>query len=139
MALFLAALYNAFPASMLISVGLFRFTWLEMQINMGWIFFALWGLFTLILLKWNRFFVRCLNVRRVLANLFVCGIGCLALLGIRRLAIVPASIIREGLLLPRLPFVYINMCISVFLLLGCLALYLQKIQKNGNNVDSHSI
>jgi hypothetical protein len=122
MAPFFAALYGAFPASMLISVGLFRLTWLEMQVNMGWVFFALWVLFTIILLKWGRFLGICRGVRRALANLLVCGAGCLLLLGTSRITVVPASIIREGLMLPRLPFAHVNAGIGAFLFFGCVAL-----------------
>jgi hypothetical protein len=126
MSRFLKALYNAFPPAMLIAVGLFRITWLEMRVNIGWIFFGLWALFTLILVVWSRFFGKLLSVGGTSANLLVCCAGCAALLGLKRLAVVPASLIREGLTMTRLPFSTVNAVVIAALLLGWIALFLRK-------------
>jgi hypothetical protein len=119
----LKALYNAFPAAMLASAALFRITWLEMRVNVGWIFFALWGIFAFILAKWSRFFVKLLDVKGTTANLLVCGLGVFLLLGQARVFAIPAALIREGLGLPRLPFLWINVSIVGFLLLGWFFLF----------------
>ncbi|MDR2180502.1 MAG: hypothetical protein LBP21_09350 [Synergistaceae bacterium] len=117
------ALYNAFPIAMLAGTALFRITWLEMRVNLGWIFFALWGILAVILGTWSRFFVKLLDVRGTTANLCVCGLGIFLLSGRTRLFSTPAALIREGLGLTRLPFLWINATIAGFLLLGWLALF----------------
>ena len=120
--LILKALYNAFLVAMLVSTALFRMTWLEMRGNVGWIFFALWGIFAFILAKWGHFFKQWLHVKGTTVNLLACGLGIFFLLGEARVYSVPAAIIREGLRLPRLPFSQINAIIAGFLILGWLFL-----------------
>ena len=44
-----AALYNAFLWSMALCVLLFQSLWLEMRVNLGVAFFALWALLFLLL------------------------------------------------------------------------------------------
>jgi hypothetical protein len=119
----LKALYNAFPVAMLTAAALFRVTWLEMRINVGWIFFALWGIFAFILTKWSRFFAKLLDLRGTTANLLICGLGVFLLLGRARVFSVPAALIREGMGQPRLPFPWVNAAIGVFLLFGWLFLF----------------
>jgi hypothetical protein len=122
-------LYNAFLVAMLGSAALFRITWLEMRVNVGWIFFALWGIFTLTLAKWYRSFTPLLGIEGTTANLLACGLGIFFLLGKARVLSVPAALIREGLGLPRLPFPWVNAAIAVFLLLGWVFLYFCKRRK----------
>jgi hypothetical protein len=123
MSLISMALYNAFPVAMLVSTALFRITWLEMQINVGWIFFALWGILTLIFAKWSRFFAKLLGIRGTTANLLICGAGVFLVLGKARVFSIPAALIREGMGLPRLLFSQINAAMGGFLLLGWLFLF----------------
>jgi hypothetical protein len=119
----LKALYNAFPIAMLAGAALFRITWLEMRVNVGWIFFALWGILTLVLAAWGRFSAKSPGIGGTTANLLACGLGVFLLLGRARVFSVPAALVREGLGLPRLPFPWINAAIAGFLLLGWLALF----------------
>ena len=121
---FFVSLYNVFPVAMLVTAGLFRITLLEMAINMGWVFFGLWILSVLVWITGNRFFKLPIpEVRGTTANLLVCGLGVFFLLGKTRVFSIPAAIIREGLGLPRLPFLWINLTIVSFLLLGWLFLF----------------
>jgi hypothetical protein len=128
--LFLWALYNAFPGAMLIAVVLFRIPWLEMRLNTGVIFFVLWGILTLTLMKWHRFSKRLLGPGGSLANLLFCGAVCAILLGWPRFGTVPAAIIREGLFQPRLPFFRVNAFLCAALLLGWTALFLRERRKH---------
>jgi hypothetical protein len=130
---FLKALYNAFPPAMLISVLMFKITWLEMQLNMGWLFFAFWGFLTAILAAGERFFSllsKFFSVKGTGANLLVCFAVCWVSLGWRRLEVVPASIIREGILMTRIPFRAINACVGAVLILGWLAIFIAEKRKS---------
>jgi hypothetical protein len=127
--LILKALYNALPIAMLTSTALFRITWLEMRFNVGWIFFALWGILAFTFAKWSRFFAKLLDVKGTTANLLICGLGVFLLLGKARVFSIPAALIREGVGLPRLPFFWINMAIVAFLLLGWLLLFFTSRRK----------
>jgi hypothetical protein len=125
----LTALYNAFLVAMLAGTALFRITWLEMRVNVGWIFFALWGIFAFVLAKWSRFFVKLLYVRGMTVNILVGGLGVFLFLGKIRVFSIPAALIREGLGLPRLPFLWIDAAIAGFLLLGWLFLFFASRRK----------
>jgi hypothetical protein len=129
------ALYNAFPGAMLASTALFRVRWLEMRVNVGWIFFALWGIFAFILAKRGRFFAKLPDGGGTTANLLVCGLGIFLILGKTRVFSLPAAIIREGLGLPRLPFSHVNTVIAGFLILGWFFLFFTS-RKRGQGTSS---
>jgi hypothetical protein len=119
---------------MLISAALFRIAWLEMRVNMGLFFFVLWAFFAIVLTIGGRFFrfkVSCF--RGATLNLFACGIGCFLILGKDRLLTVPAAIIREGLLMPRLAFGRVNAVIGIALLLGWLAMGVAAFKKGARS------
>ena len=120
------ALSGAFPPAMLIAAALFRVTRLEMMINMGWVFFALWALFALGLF----FVVKKISVVPATLNIVLCGAVLLFLLGPGRVASVPAAIIREGIGAGKLPFSYVNAAVSTLLTVGWLtALWTSKTHK----------
>ena len=109
-----ALLYNSFLWATAAAVALFRITWLEMRVNMGWILFGLWAILFLCA------HLRGLRPGRVGTAVSLAGaIGCCALLlGWERLFAVPAFILREGLGIDRTPVDAINVVLAGILLLG---------------------
>ena len=113
-----ARFYNAALWGMFLSVLLFQNTWLEMRINLGFVFFAL-----VLVLFVAQVFIRplrrlCGNPAVATFSLIVVTIVCWLMLGTERVKIIPASILREGLMMPRLSFSLINFMMEAFITLG---------------------
>lgn len=106
-----ACLYNSLMWSMFISVCLFLDTWLEMRVNLGLVFFGL----TLLLFLFQMFIT---PMRKFCATfeastfsfVFACA-GLWLVLGCERLKIIPASIIREGIMQTGLSFQTVNVAL----------------------------
>ena len=119
----LASAYNSFLLSMALTVTLFGSQWLEMRVNMGLILAASWAVFftAALLVCFGK------KLRMPLWFTFACTVVCnvytLLVLGPRRLGIVPAAIVREGIGMPRLPFSTVNfiMIVTLSLMLAVLA------------------
>ena len=109
-----ALLYNSFLWATAAAVALFRITWLEMRVNMGWILFGLWAILALCA------HLRGLRPGRSGTAVSLAGAtGCCALLlGWERLFAVPAFILREGLGINRMPVDTINIFLICGLLFG---------------------
>ena len=119
----LACLYNSLMFSMLISVLLFQNTWLEMRINIGCVFFTL-VFFLFIIQVFNR------NLRKICGTFsfavfsFIASyMGIYFILGIDRLKIIPASIIRDGIMQNNIPFAYINYVMIAITFAGLSAVF----------------
>lgn len=113
----LACFYNAALWGMFISILLFQNTWLEMRVNLGWVFFAL-----ILVLFALQMFIRplrrlCGNSTAATVSLIAVTTTCWLMLGTERSQIIPASIIREGLMMPRLSFRLINFAMDTFITL----------------------
>ncbi len=125
-----ACFYNAYVWSMLISVILFQNTWLEMRVNIGWIFFGL--IIMLFLLQ-----VCTKRLRKIFAtlafstiSLLISSVNIYYILGLERLKIIPASIIREGIMQNRISFETINILLVIITVIGWfLILFLTKNAK----------
>ena len=108
-----ACLYNSLMWSMFISVCLFLDTWLEMRVNLGLVFFGL----TLLLFLFQMFIT---PMRKFCATfeastfsfVFACA-GLWLVLGCERLKVIPASIIREGIMQTGLSFQDINIALLI--------------------------
>lgn len=113
-------IYNTFFWAFGIVLTLFNNTWIQMRVNLGLVFFLLWlglCLLGLVLFRHRR------QVPGLLfsaVNLAVCSGYCLLSYGLKRLLVVPAALIREGLGLPVLPFATINYVLAGFILIGFL-------------------
>ena len=126
---YFTSLYNSFLISLLISLILFTSEWIEMRVNIGLLFFGIWIL---------AFIILCIVSRKkdkigfvfTVSNLIICFLVSFILYGLKRLAIVPASIIREGLHITNISFTSINIVISVFLLIGLIFLFIKCKNKN---------
>ena len=110
----IACIYNALLWSMLITVMLSQNEWLDMRINTGIIFFATALVLTLLFVltkKFNTF-------KMSLLSLVITSSGLLYILGLEGLLIIPASIIREGLMQHNLSFNVINIALAVAVITG---------------------
>lgn len=111
-------IYNSFLWALVIAITSFKSEWLEMRVNIGYIFFVTFILLSVILsliptrkqLKLSGVFTT--------ANLFICIIYVMILYGFKRLKVVPASIIREGIHINRIPFSVINWVLLIIITLG---------------------
>ena len=119
-----ACLYNASIWAMLFTVLMFLNTWLEMRVNMGLIFFAV--LAAILTLSLRR---SCCTLRVSTISLTAVIVICRIILGSDGFAVIPAAIIREGLMLPRLPLSIINFMIDMFLALGWIAIAIREALK----------
>ncbi|GHT01016.1 hypothetical protein AGMMS50276_28170 [Synergistales bacterium] len=121
------AVYNGSLWAMLVSLAIFRVTYIEMMLNTGLIFFALWAAFALILFFWKRL-GGLFNLKGTVINLIICAIIAVAIIGVSRLASVPAAIIREGMKQTRIPFLWLNCAAGAFLVVGLFFMKRGKIQ-----------
>ena len=112
----IACIYNALLWGMLISVLLSQSEWLDMRINTGIIFFAIALVLALLFAltkKFNTF-------RMSLLSLVVTSSGLFYILGLEGLCVIPASIIREGLMQSKLSFHVINIALIAVIITGLL-------------------
>lgn len=119
-----AALYCAFLWSMALCSLLFRNLWLEMRVNLGVAFFALWALLFLLMAGTRPLRRACGSLAGATFSLIVVPSLCWLLLGRERILSVPASIVREGLMQPRLPLDTINLALGSLAAIGWLAIAL---------------
>ena len=120
----LSRLYNSFLLSMLISVILFKNEWLEMRVNLGWVFFGLViALFFLTgtLKFFSSFFAS-------LVSLIISCVGVFLLTGQEGISIIPASIIRDGIRQPHIKFTAINYALITIIFAGLVLTFI--LRKN---------
>ncbi|MBU3189557.1 hypothetical protein K9O30_07635 [Clostridium bowmanii] len=110
--------YNSFLWALVIAITSFKSEWLEMRVNIGYIFFASFILLSVILSAISRRKQLILSGVSSTANLFVCTIYAMILYGFQRLKVVPASIIREGIHINKIPFSVINGALLIIIILG---------------------
>jgi hypothetical protein len=126
---YFSILYNSLLWTLVISITCFKSEWLEMRVNIGHVLFAVWLiLFTAISLLSRKKTAK-FGFSFSAINLVICLIYSLLLYGIGRLAVVPASIIREGLHLTNIGFSCINVVLFVFLLAGICFLFVENFHK----------
>ena len=111
-------IYNSFLWSMVIAITSFKSEWLEMRVNIGYIFFGTLILLSVILSLISRRKGLKLGGIFTTVNLFICIIYSMILYGFQRLKVVPASIIREGIHQNKIPFSRINWILLIILILG---------------------
>lgn len=124
---FVSALFNAILWALTISVFLFSNTTLQMMLNTGYVFWGGTLLFFLLQLFIYRKKDRGIGMIGSLVSLMVCFLASIAFVGPESLPVVPAALIREGLVfIPRkaMPFGLVNAClIIVLVVLGALIVY----------------
>lgn len=116
-------IYNAAFVGMTLSIILGRWAWLNMRINMGWIFFGMWLIVAIVFCcvkKLNcgwRFTIVCVGANLILQVLMI---------GMKGMGRTIASRIREGLMMSSfVSFETINIAVTILAVLGLvLVLYL---------------
>ena len=111
-------IYNSFLWALVIASTSFKSEWLEMRVNIGYIFFASFILLSVILIAIPRRKQLKISGAFTTANLFVCTIYAMILYGFQRLKVVPASIIREGMHMNKISFSVINGVLLIIIILG---------------------
>lgn len=131
---YLSSVYNSFIWSMIIAISSFKIEWLEMRVNIGYIFFIsliILSISTVIAVKkekakFNKIFTS--------LNLVICSIYGITLYGFNRIKIVPASIIREGIHENKLSFSSINTILLLIIIIGFfMIVFLDKMNKKKTN------
>ena len=118
--------YNCFMWAMIIALTCFQNTWLQMRVNTGYIFYSSWLILTLVLGLVLR--KRQLGTVFSIINLiFATGYG-LFLFGWKRLQIVPASLLREGIHQTAVKFSVINRIVLLFIVIGMLLIIMDAVR-----------
>lgn len=118
----ISIIFNSILWAMSIALSCFKSEWLEMRVNIGYIFFASALTLSLILFIALKKKSRKLNLKFTLINSIIMFFYGIFLYGFKRIQIVPASIIREGIHQTRIPFSTINNVILIFLICGIIYL-----------------
>lgn len=121
-------IYNAAFIGMTLSIILGKWAWLNMRINMGWIFFGMWLIVAVVfccIKKLNcdlKFTGICLVTNLILQVL---------LIGFKGMGITIASRIREGLMMSTfVPFGSINIVVTILAILGLALVVFMFMKKN---------
>lgn len=118
----ISIIFNSILWAMAIALSCFKSEWLEMRVNIGYIFFASTFILSIILFIALKKKSRKLNLKFTLINSIIMFFYGIFLYGFKRIQIVPASIIREGIHQTRIPFSTINNVILIFLICGIIYL-----------------
>ena len=105
---------------MLISVILFKFEWLEMRVNLGWVFFGL-VIVLFLLMGALKFFS---SFFASMINLIISCAGIFLLTGQEGISIIPASIIREGIRQSHIKFSTINYALIAIIIAGLVLVFI---------------
>lgn len=118
----ISIIFNSILWAMSIALSCFKSEWLEMRVNIGYIFFASTLILSIILFIALKKKSRKLNLKFTLINSIIMFFYGIFLYGFKRIQIVPASIIREGIHQTRIPFSTINNVILIVLICGIIYL-----------------
>jgi hypothetical protein len=129
-------IYNSFLWALVIAITSFKSEWLEMRVNIGYIFFVTFLFLSVILSTIPRRKQLKLSGIFTTANLFICTIYAMILYGFQRLKVVPASIIREGIHMNKIPFSLIDWVLLIIIILGLMLLI---IFTNQNKINTNKI
>lgn len=117
---YLKIMYNAFLWALVFAITCFKSEWLEMRVNIGYILFIAFGALTVIFSIYLRKKNLQFGFKFTIINIVICFIYGNFIYGFKRLQVVPASIIREGINITRVPFSKINLILLIILILGLL-------------------
>lgn len=135
-------LYNSFLWGLVIAIVAFQNEWLEMRMNIGILIPAvmlltliLWSIFKKIKVNTLDF-----KTKGSLINFLLCTVVIFCLLGFERIAIVPASIIREAIKKTDIGFSTMNTIILTVLIVGLALIIINdhamNFRKRGNDMKN---
>lgn len=110
--------YNSFLLSLTIATLCFSNDWLQMRVNTGYIFGALLVVFIVVFYVFDRKKNFVPGWKFTTGNLIICTVIGLVLYGWRRMQVVSAALIREGLGQRTLPFSVVNRVLCVVVVVG---------------------
>ncbi|MGC4018244.1 MAG: hypothetical protein QM793_02715 [Muricomes sp.] len=117
--------YNCSIWAMVIALSCFHNTWLQMRINTGYVFYGSGLVLTILICitaeKWEP------GIFFTIINVILSAVYGYVLYGWKRLQVVPASLLREGIHQPVMKFAAINGAIFAFLIAGLLLIILQSL------------
>lgn len=117
-------IYNSFIWGLLAAVLATRSLWLDMRINVGLIIPAIVLISVIVgLITKNKLIM---TFRFTLVNLVSCAVLTFLALGTKRLAVVPASILRESIHSTSASFSIINWVLLICLASGLIVIWLLK-------------
>ena len=117
MRLFRAA-YNSLIWALIITALCFSVEWLQMRVNTGYLFFGIAIAATVALYLLAKKFSVLDSALFCLTNLSICLVLAVFLFGPRRMPVVFAAFIREGLHQVQLPFLAVNIVLALLLICG---------------------
>ena len=123
----LKMLYNGIIWGLLTAVIAFKSTWLEMRMNIGYIIPLLMIAVLIVgfligVIRQEYKFIDRMGFGFSMVNLIISSIIAITILGLDRIAVVPAAIVREGIKATGISFPIINTIIVIILLLGAVVL-----------------
>lgn len=122
-------LYNSFIWGIFISILAFQSEWLEMRVNIG-IFIPLVMLLCLaigmLLKKMGKNHIIEFSLKTTTINVLLCVFISLGILGVERIQVVPASIVREGMKVTNISFDSVNIILLLLLVGGFVLCYFEK-------------
>lgn len=125
---FFILIYNGFIWGLLAAVMITRSQWIDMRISVGLIIPTVILISVIVaLIAKNKLII---TSKFTFANIIVCFIVAFLVLGTKRLAVVPASIIRETINMTSISFSVINWGILICLALGLIAIWLWRPKSN---------
>ncbi|MFD1671899.1 hypothetical protein ACFQ5M_07325 [Agrilactobacillus yilanensis] len=115
---YLTLIYNSFIWALLLATLCFNSTWLQMRMNIGYIFFGSFILLSLITSLIFRKRCRPFKIWQLVLSPALAVIIGIVVVGAQRLTIIPATFIREGLHLTTLDFGLINLVLILIMGFG---------------------
>lgn len=126
----IACIYNALLWGMLITVATLQNEWLDMRINTGGVFFAAAFVLALLFSMIKPFRRKFNSFAMCFFSLVITCAGLFYLLGLDGLPVIPASIVREGLMQGNLSLHVINVALLCVALGGLiLTLFTTKYER----------
>lgn len=125
--IYLRILFNSLLWAMAIALSCFKSEWLEMRVNIGYIFFASTIILSIFLFIANKKKNLKLSLKFTILNIIITFCYEIFLYGFKRMQIVPASIIREGFHQTKVPFAVINRFFLIIMICGIIFIILDEI------------
>jgi hypothetical protein len=121
-------IYNSLIWGLIVAILAFQSVWLEMRMNIG-IFVPIVAIIAIIVLAMMKK-GQLLTFKFSLVNLLVGLIVSVFTLGFRRIMVVPASIVREGLGITQVSFSNMNIILMIILIGGLILIYFNNKKTN---------
>ena len=135
MARIVGAFFNSALWGIVVALAFSKWTWLEMRFNVGWILYGVWIVSFVVLLWRTR---KPLGFKFSVANTLLSLVLCFALSnGFAGIAMLPACLVREGVMQPAWNVGVINIVMLLFVAIFLLLIaFLDRVQRSGTGASS---